>query len=162
MRRITWAILGWSVLWIILVWAIDPAATANGWGPRRLHLPKPPGWVLFEVWATGFVALGWIWNRVPTATRDQARSAERRLRRMTRVILGWTGLWVGLFVAWALNPAGTFVGDGPPGPRSPISLKPPEWVVFVAWLLGFFVLGVIWLVTRWRRPQHRRPESEGQ
>lgn len=159
MRRVTWAVLGWTVLWIVMAWVIDPAATAYGLGPRRLHLSKPPGWVLFEVWAIGFVAMGWIWNKVPTSTTDQARSAGRALRRMTRVILAWTGLWVALFAAWALDPAQSFVDEGP-GPGTPVSLKPPESVVYVAWLLGFLVLGVIWLVTRWSSVRRRRSSPE--
>jgi hypothetical protein len=39
MSRITWAMLAWTVLWIVAVWAIDPASTVVG---------KPPSWALFE------------------------------------------------------------------------------------------------------------------
>ena len=77
-------------------------------------------------------------------------------RKTTLAILAWTVLWIVLVGIWALDPAGTFVGEGP-GPRGPISLKPPDWVLFDLWFLGFLVLGVIWLVIRMRSAQ--RPWS---
>ena len=150
MRRITWAVLGWTILWIVALWAIDPASTAFGWGPRRLHLQKPPAWVLFEVWAIGFVVLGWIWNRVSAETTEQARRADRFVRRMTRVILGWTALWISLFVAWALDPGVAMIGNGPIDTENLIRHKPAEWELFDTWFLGIVILGVIWLFMRWR------------
>ncbi|MGH2511454.1 MAG: hypothetical protein ACRDGQ_02070, partial [Candidatus Limnocylindrales bacterium] len=111
MRRITRVILGWTALWLVAVWVIDPASNVYGLGPAALHLQKPSGGLLFEVWAIGFVVLGSIWNKVPAGTTDQARLAGRSLRTVTWAILGWTALWIALFVAWALDPAGSIAGE---------------------------------------------------
>ena len=65
MRRTTWAILAWTVLWIVLVaiWALDPAATLVSEGPGQYKpIPlKPPDVVLFVSWAFGLVVLGAVW-----------------------------------------------------------------------------------------------------
>jgi hypothetical protein len=55
MRKITWAILAWTALWIVGTWAMDPASTVTGDGIGHRAIPKPPAWVLFEIWAIGFV-----------------------------------------------------------------------------------------------------------
>jgi hypothetical protein len=68
---------------------------------------------------------------------------------MTWIVLAWTLLWIVLVGIWALNPAGTTVGEGPPGQGARVAWKPPDWALFDLWAIGFLVLGVIWLVTRW-------------
>jgi hypothetical protein len=148
----TLAILGWTAGWIVLTWAIDPASTAG------LH-PKPPAWVLFEVWAIGFVILGATWNTLlietgPTADRVRTE-LDRHMRTITWAILVWTALWVFLFVIWAMDPGRDFIGEGP-APIKEGRLKPPEFLVFDVWFIGFVILGASWLVIRWKSARHRR------
>jgi hypothetical protein len=149
----TLAILAWTAGWIVLTWAIDPA---NDAGAR----PKPPGWVLFELWAIGFVLLGALWNKVlieTDTTADGVRmDLDRHMRTTTWAILVWTVVWVGLFVIWAMDPGQPFVGQGP-GQINHVRLKPPEFLVFDAWFIGFVMLGASWLVLRWRSARHRPP-----
>ncbi len=161
MRRITAALLAWTVVWIVVVWAIDPASTADVLWPAELGLSKPSTWVLFEIWAVGFVVLGWIWNRVPAGTTDQARFAGRSVRRMTRVILGWTALWIGLFVTWAFDPGLAMIGDGPIGGAAKvIRHKPLESQLLDEWFLGFLILGVMWVFLRWWSALHQQSSPE--
>jgi hypothetical protein len=148
MRRITGAVLAWTILWLAALWALDPASTIGR---------KPPAWVLFEFWAVGFVVLGAIWNRTPSGSgtsSDRVRMEDRALSRLTWAILAWTVLWMVLFGIWAVDPDASSIGQGP-GSGDPIGVKPPEWVLFDAWLLGFILLGAIWFVRRWRNAQHR-------
>jgi hypothetical protein len=159
MRKITWTLLAWTALWIVGIWALDPASTITGEGIGHRAIPKPPAWVLFEIWAIGFVVLGAIWSKAFTATRTGTASSDvpvddGRTQRITWAILAWTVLWIVLFGIWAADPGQAFGGEGP-GPRDPIRLKPPEWVLFDVWAIGFVVLGVIWLVTRWRSARDR-------
>jgi hypothetical protein len=142
MRKTTWAILAWTVLWIVGIWALDPASTIGPGG--RL----PPAWVLFDSWAIGFVILGAIWNKLPTGTEggsNHARTEGRHVRMITWAILGWTVLWIVLFGIWALDPDPSIA----PGYGGPIHLKPPDWILFDVWFIGFAVLSAIWLPTRW-------------
>lgn len=153
LRKTTWAILAWTALWIVGIWALDPAATVGRGG--RL----PPAWVLFDLWAIGFVVLGAIWNTVPTGTGGGARRVrmeDRPMRRTTWAILGWTVLWIVLFGIWALDPGHTFIGGGPGQPRPDVRLKPPDWLLFDFWLIGFAVLSTIWLGTRWSSGRHSK------
>jgi len=147
----TVAILAWTAGWIVLTWAIDPAYTAG-------HRPKPPGWVLFELWAIGFVILGATWNKLlieTETTADRVRiDLDRHIRTATWAILVWTALWVVLFVIWAMDPGRDFIGEGP-APIKEGRLKPPEFLVFDAWFIGFVILGASWLVIRWRSARHR-------
>jgi hypothetical protein len=148
----TFAILAWTAGWIVLTWAIDPAYTAG-------HHPKPPGWVLFELWAIGFVLLGAIWNKLlieTGTTSDGVRmDLDRHMSTFTWAILVWTALWVVLFVIWAMDPGRDFIGEGP-APIKDCRLKPPEFLVFDAWFIGFVILGASWLVIRWRSTRHRQ------
>jgi len=158
MRRITWAMLAWTVLWIVGIWALDPASTVTGAGPGQPALLKPPAWVLFEFWAIGFVLLGAIWSKGLTAagtTSNRVRIEERPMRWMTWAVLAWTVVWIVLFGVWALDPDPSIIGQGPGSGGLP-HLKPPDWALFDFWLIGFVVLGAIWLVTRWRTAWHRR------
>jgi hypothetical protein len=159
MRKITWALLAWTALWIVGTLALDPASTVTGQDPGHPAGLKPPGWVLFEIWAIGFVVLGAIQSKVlpgiGTGTTSSRRGIEDgRMRKITWAILAWTVLWIVLFPIWAADPGQSFIGEGP-GPRDPIRLKPPEWVPFDFWAIGFVVLGVIWLVARWRSARDR-------
>jgi hypothetical protein len=159
MRKITWAILAWTAVWIVGIWALDPASTVTGDGIAHRAIPKPPAWVLFEIWAIGFVALGAIGSKAFPATRAGTASTDgtvddRRTRRITWAILAWTVLWIVLFGIWALDPGQPFMSQGP-GPGDPIRLKPPEWVLFDVWAIGVVVLSVVWLVTRWRAARDR-------
>jgi len=145
------AIVAWAILGIIGAWALD-AASHPGGTPADLAVLKLPAWALFEIWAIGFVLLGVIGSKVRGGTRpaaDRGSTAERPMRRTSWAILAWTVLWIVLVGIWALDPAGSIVGEGP-GPRGTSSLKPPDWVLFDAWFLGFVAFGAIWLVTRWR------------
>ena len=150
MRRTTWAILGWTTLWIIGLWAIDPASTVGLGGQL------PPAWTLFDAWAIGFVLLGAAWNRVPALDQDGASSAldvGGRVRTVTRLVLGWTVLWIGLFALWAADPQPSAAAAY----GATEQLKPPDWLLFDVWFSGFAVLAVIWLVTRL---QGRRRSAE--
>ena len=60
MRRITAAVVAWTALGIVGIWASDAASHATGAGPGQAASLGPPTWVLFEVWAIGFVLLGAI------------------------------------------------------------------------------------------------------
>jgi hypothetical protein len=159
MRKITWALLAWTALWVIGTWALDPASTVSGEGAGHPAGLKPPAWVLFEIWAIGFVVLGAIWSKVlpgigTGTTSSRVGTEDGAMRKITWAILAWTVLWIVLFAIWAADPGQPFIGGGP-GPRDPIRLKPPEWVLFDFWAIGFVVLGVIWLVTRWRSARDR-------
>jgi len=159
MRKITWALVAWTALWIVGIWALDPASTITGEGIGDRAIPKPPAWVLFEIWAIGFVVLGAIWSKVLPGFRTGTASirvtvGEGRTRRITWAILAWTALWIVLFAIWAADPGQMSIGQGP-GPRDPIRLKPPDWVLFDFWAIGFVVLSVIWLITRWRSARDR-------
>jgi hypothetical protein len=159
MRKITWALILWTALWIVANWALDPASTMTGEGIGHRAVPKPPTWVLFEIWAIGFVVLGAIWGKVFPGTRTGTASIEvpvddRRTRRITWAILAWTVLWIVLFGIWASDPGQPFMSQGP-GPGDPIRLKPPDWVLFDLWAIGIVVLGMIWLITRRRSERHR-------
>jgi hypothetical protein len=108
--------------------------------------------VLFDLWAIGFVTLGAIWNTVSTGAGTGIRSGssrvrmkDRPMRRITWAILAWTVLWIVLFGIWALDPDPSIA----PGFGGPIRLKPPDWLLFDSWFIGFAVLSAIWLVTRW-------------
>ena len=84
MRRITWAILAWTALGIVGIWASDAASHAPGAGASQAADLKLPAWVLFEVWAIGFVLLGAIWNGILSAAgtaSDRVRIEERPMRR---------------------------------------------------------------------------------
>jgi hypothetical protein len=148
----TFAILAWTAGWIVLILAIDPANTAG-------NHPKPPAWVLFELWAIGFVFLGGISNKLLVetgTTSDGVRmDLDRHTRTFTWAILVWTALWVVLFVIWAMDPGRDFIGEGP-APIKDGRLKPPEFLVFDAWFIGFVILGASWLVIRWRSARHRQ------
>ncbi len=144
MRKITWAMLGWTVLWIVDIWALDPASTVGG--------AKPPAWVLFELWATGFVLLGAVWSNVLTnngagATPGRVRIDARPMRSMPGAVLVWTVLWMVLFGIWALDPDPSSIGQGP-GSGGLLRLKSPEWVLFDLWATGLVLLGAAWLATR--------------
>jgi hypothetical protein len=142
LRKTTWAILAWTALWIVGLWALDPAATIGPGG--RL----PPAWALFDLWAIGFVALGAIRNAVPTGAgggSNRARTEDRPVRMTMWTILGWTVLWIVLFGIWALDPD-PFVA---PSYGGPIHLKPADWLLFDFWFIGFAGLSAIWLVARW-------------
>ena len=161
MRGITWAVLVWTALGIAGAGALDAASHAAGTPghPAGLTLPA---WGLFEIWAIGFVLLGAIWNQAPTGvttTEDRAGFEERPVRWMTWIVLAWTVLWIVLVGTWALNPAGTTVGEGPPGRGAPVALKPPDWALFDLWAIGFLMLGMIWLVTRWWSTRRRKRSS---
>jgi hypothetical protein len=142
----TLAILAWTAGWIVLTWAIDPAYTAG-------HPRKPPGWVLFELWAIGFVILGSISNELLVetgTTADRVRTDhDRHMRTITWAVLVWTALWVFLFVVWAMDPGQPFISQGPAS-NSDVRLKPPDIALFDAWFVGFVILGASWLVIRWR------------
>lgn len=151
MRRITWAMLVWSVLWVASVWAIDPAATVGG---------KPPSWVLFESWAVGFVLLGAVWaGLIAVGDSWRARVDLRALRSPRGAVLVWTVLWMVLFPIWALDPRATDIGSGP-GPYTPVSLKPSEPVLYTLWALGLLVLAVLWFVARARSSGNREMSPE--
>lgn len=157
MRRITWAMLAWTALGIVGAWALDAASHTPG-RPGRPNDLTIPAWVLFELWAIGFVLLGTIGSKVLGGTRttpDRVSTEEPPKRKTTWAILVWTVLWIVLVGIWALDPAGTFVGEGP-GQYKDTPLKPPDWLLFDAWALGFLVLGAIWLVTRGWTAWHRR------
>jgi hypothetical protein len=157
MPRITWALLAWAILGVVGAWAADGASHVGGPG----YPSDVPAWLLFEVWAVGFVLLATIGSKVLGGTRatpDRASTEEPPRRKTTLAILGWTVLWIVLVGIWALDPAGTVAGEGP-GPRGPIGLKPPDWVLFDLWFLGFLVLGVIWFVMRMRSAQGPRSLS---
>ena len=157
MGKVSWAILAWATLGVVGAWVSDGASHVGGPG-----YPSPvPAWLLFEVWAVGFVLLATIGRKLFEGTRatpDPVSTEEPSLRRITSAILGWTVLWIVLVGIWALDPAGTIAGEGP-GPRDAISLKPPDWVLFDLWFLGFVVLGVIWLVIRLRSARRPRPAA---
>ncbi len=141
MRRITWAMLGWTVLWIVAVWAIDPASTVGG---------KPPSWVLFELWAVGFVLLGAIWAGLLAVDATGAARVDLRALRSTRgAVLVWTVFWMVLFPIWALDPRATEIGNGP-GPHTPVDLKPFEPALYALWIGGLLLLGAARLVARAR------------
>jgi hypothetical protein len=157
LRKTTWAILAWTAVWIVGIWALDPAATVGRGG--RL----PPAWVLFDLWAIGFVVLGAIWNTVRSGTgtgtgsgSSRVRMEDRPVRWTTWAILAWTVLWIVLFGIWALNPGQTFPGEGPGQSRPDIRLKPPDFLLFVFWFVGFAVLSAVWLMTRWRSRGHSK------
>jgi hypothetical protein len=121
MRRITWAVLAWTVLGIVGAWASDAASHAAG-RPGHPGDLTIPAWVLFELWAIGFVLLGTIGSKVLGDTRttpDRVSTVEPPKRKTTWAILGWTVLWIVLVGIWALDPAGTFVGEGPANTRTP-------------------------------------------
>jgi hypothetical protein len=146
MRRITWAMLAWAVLGVVGAWAADGASHVGGPG----YPNDVPAWLLFEVWAVGFVLLATIGSKVLGGTRttpDRVSTEEPPRRKTTWAILTWTVLWIVLVGLWALDPAGTFVGEGPAQYKS-TPLKPPDFVLFDAWALGLLVLGSIWLVAR--------------
>ncbi len=149
MRRITRAVAAWTVLWVVGIWVLDPASTVGG---------KPPAWILFECWAIGFVVLGAIWNRQPVAgsTVPDRPVETGPVGRVTWVILGWTLVWIVVFGIWALDPNPSEIGQGP-GSGGLIVLKPPAWALFDIWLIGFVVLGGIWLVLRRRSLRSRWP-----
>ena len=139
MRRITWAMLGWTVLWIVAVWAIDPASTVGG---------KPPSWVLFELWAVGFVILGAVWAGLLAVDASGAARVDLRALRSTRgAALVWTVIWMVLVPIWALDPRTTDIGNGP-GAYAPVDLKPSEPVLYALWAVGLVLLGAAWLVAR--------------
>jgi hypothetical protein len=139
--------LGWTVLWVVAVWAIDPASTVGG---------KPPSWVLFELWALGFVLLGALLvGLVAVGDSWRARVDLRRLRSAGGVVLGWTVLWMALLVAWALDPARSDLGQGP-GPTSVGDLKPSEPMLYAVWSLGLVLLATAWLVARARTARRDR------
>jgi hypothetical protein len=84
MRRITWAILAWTALGIVGIWALDAASHPTGADPAGPAPLKPPAWALFEFRAIGFVLLGAIWNGVLSAVgtaSDRVRIEERPMRR---------------------------------------------------------------------------------
>jgi hypothetical protein len=138
-RKAPWAMLGWTALWIVAVWAIDPAATVGG---------KPPSWVLFELWALGFILLGAVWARLLTVDDSgRARVDLRPLRSIRGAGLAWTALWMVLLVIWALDPAPSAVGEGP-GLTGLGDLKPSEPVLYALWAVGIVLLGAAWLVAR--------------
>lgn len=162
MRRITWALVAWTALGIVGIWASDAASHATGAGPGQAAGLKPTAWVLFEVWAIGFVLLGAIWTREPTAAdamSDRVRVEERPNRRTTWVVLAWTVLWIVLFGIWALDPDPSIVGQGP-GSGGLLHLKPPDWALFDCWAIGFVVLGAVWLVVQLWSARRRRAQSD--
>lgn len=67
LRRTTWAIVAWTVLWIVLfgVWLLNPDPTelrgALTTGPRLVGTTKPPNWEMFDFWFIGFAVLSAIW-----------------------------------------------------------------------------------------------------
>lgn len=161
MRRTTWALVAWTAVGTVGIWASDAASHATGAGPGQAAGLTPPAWVLFEVWATGFVLLGAIWNREPTAAdaiSDRVRMEERPNRRTTWAVLAWTALWIVLFGLWALDPDPSIVGEGPAS-GGLLHLKPPDWALFDFWAIGFAVLGAFWLVTRMWSARHPRARS---
>ena len=139
MRRITRAMLGWTALWIVAVWAVDPASTVGG---------KPPSWVLFELWAVGFVILGAVWAGLLAVDASGAARVDLRALRSTRgAALVWTVIWMVLVPIWALDPRTTDIGNGP-GAYAPVDLKPSEPVLYALWAVGLVLLGAAWLVAR--------------
>jgi hypothetical protein len=137
MRRISWALPVWLTIGIVGIWVADAASHAASPGPGQGTGLVLPAWVLFEVWAIGFVLLG-------------------ALRRISRVILAWTILWIVLFGIWALDPDPSIIGNGP-GSGALLQLKPPDWALFDGWAIGFVVLCAAWLVARVRTSRRRVP-----
>jgi hypothetical protein len=139
--------VAWTALGIVGIWASDAASHATGSGPGQSAVVRPPAWVLFEVWAIGFVLLGAI------SSKEDGRN-----RKATWAVLGWTVMWVILFGIWALDPDPSIVGQGP-GSGALLHLKPPDWALFDCWAIGFVVLGAVWLIARvWSaRPHRARP-----
>jgi hypothetical protein len=161
MRRVSWAFLVWTALGIVGIWASDAASHATGSGPGQSAVIRTPAWILFEVWAIGFVLLGSIWNGALAPVRTTSNHLgiqEQPIRRITWAVLAWTVLWIALFGIWALDPDPSIVGQGP-GSGGPLHLKPPDWALFDFWLIGFFVLGAFWLIARLRTALHRRAPS---
>ena len=146
MSKTTWVILGWTVLWIVAVWAIDPASTVGG---------KPPSWALFELWALGFVLLGAFWaGLLAVGDSGRARVDLRALRSTRGAVLVWNVLWMVMFPIWALDPRATDIGSGP-GPYTPVSLKPSEPLLYAIWIGGLILVGAAWLVGRARGADRR-------
>jgi hypothetical protein len=54
-----------------------------------------------------------------------------------------------------MDPGRDFIGEGP-APIKDGRLKPPEFLVFDAWFIGFVILGASWLVIRWRSGRYRQ------
>jgi hypothetical protein len=146
MRKITWAVLAWTVLWIAGVWAIDPASTVGG---------KPPTWAMFEAWAFGFVIFVEFSTGGLAVAAGRVKMDLRPLRSVPGAVLAWTALWMVVFAIWALDPAPTDVGMGP-GPTSVASLKPSEPVLLALWALGLALLGAVWLTARSRGAGRRQ------
>ena len=141
MRKAAWAMLGWTALWIVAVWAVDPASTVGG---------KPPSWVLFELWAVGLVLLGAVWAGLLAVDASGAVRVDlRRLRSIRGAVLAWTALWMVLLVVWALDPRPSSIGDGP-GPTNVADLKASEPVLYALWIGGLVLLGAARLVARAR------------
>ena len=146
MRRITWAMLGWTVLWIVAVWAIDPASTVGG---------KPPSWALFELWALGFVLLGALRAGVLAVDASGAlRPDLLRLRSFGGAAVAWTAVWMALLVVWALDPAPSIISQGP-GSTNVGDLKPPEPVLYAIWIGGLVLVVAVWLAGRARGARRR-------
>lgn len=154
MRSTTWAILAWILLGIVGAYALD-AASHTALEPGQPIGGTIPAWVLFEVWAIGFVILGVIWNRgLGASGASPGAGMSGTMRRITIAVLGWTVTWIVLLGIWALDPAPSLVGNGP-GSGGPIGLKPPDYLLFDLWFLGFVILGAIFLFVRLRVALHR-------
>jgi hypothetical protein len=145
MRKTSWAMLAWTVVWLAAIWAVDPASTVGG---------KPPVWALFEAWAFGFLILGALWTGGLAVASGRMRIDPRRLRSIPGAALAWTALWMVVFAIWSLDPASTDVGLGPG--QMPVSLKPSEPVLLALWLLGLVLLWAAWLLARTRGASRRQ------
>lgn len=139
--KTTTAMVGWTVAWAVVLWAVDPANTVGG---------KPPAWILFEAWAGGLVTLGAI--RVGVLEVGRTGTAWFHWRRILGIpgaAILWTLSWMALFPVWALDPRATVIGQGHGGPPPP--LKTSEPTLYMAWLVGLAVIAAIWLVSRARK-----------
>ncbi len=150
MRGITWALLVWTVIWIVAVWAVDPASTVGG---------KPPAWALFEVWAAGFVILGAARAGLLAAGASGRPAADwRRVRGVWGAAIVWTVLWMAAFPIWALDPDPTSVIEFGPGPASAAHLKPSEPLLYSLWAAGLVLLATVRLVARARDAGRRHAD----
>ncbi len=70
-----------------------------------------------------------------------------------RAAIAWNLFWVGLVVVWLQNPAlewGKFSGGAPTtDPRPLPAIKPPDWLLFEYWFVGFLALASLWAARRW-------------
>ena len=134
------AMVGWTVLWVVAVWAIDPASTVGG---------KPPAWVLFDLWAVGIVLLGAIRAGVlGVGASGRVRLNRTRALTIPGAAILWTVAWMVIFPLWALDPRATDIGMGPGGP--PPAMKPSEPLFYAAWAVGLVVVAGVWLIARAR------------